>query len=391
MINFQEMTVNEFLTEYWQKKFLVIRNALPDFVNPINADELAGLALEEEIESRLVLQQPGKNLSWNLKRGPFEERDFQKLPASHWTLLVQGVDRFVPEVADLLGYFHFLPQWRFDDVMISYAVTDGGVGPHYDHYDVFLFQAQGRRKWQLSTKNCRLDNYQEGLDLRIMKQFDIEQEIILEPGDMLYLPPHVAHNGIALSDDCMTYSFGYRSYEGQELWDSFGEHLAGNANQIWYRDPDWSGIKSSAELPQTAWLQAKNALQQLLDDEENLKKWFGCFATSIDRHAESILPMPLEADEIIPIEEFRTGLLQAEEVIKSAVCRFAFIPEGSQMKLFINGCEWDNNNITTGLVRLVAEHNTIAPVELKPYLGNDADLEFLYELWKLQWLEIVEK
>jgi 50S ribosomal protein L16 3-hydroxylase len=159
MINFQDISLKTFLSEYWQKKPLIIRNALPEFMNPLSPDELAGLALEDDVESRMVRETPNEKPYWHLKRGPFSESDFNTLPQTHWTLLVQGVDRLVPEVNELLDYFDFIPQWRVDDIMISFAALHGGVGPHYDNYDVFLYQAQGRREWSLTTKECTNDNY----------------------------------------------------------------------------------------------------------------------------------------------------------------------------------------------------------------------------------------
>lgn len=189
MVHFQKMTVQTFLKDYWQKKPLIIRQALPDFTNPLTPDELAGLALEEEIESRLVYETPDHSPQWNLKRGPFKESDLIGLPKTHWTLLVQGVDRIVPDVYELLEHFNFIPQWRVDDVMISYAALHGSVGPHYDNYDVFLYQAKGRRLWSLTSKKCHTNNFIQGLELRIMKEFEVEEQFILEEGDMLYLPP----------------------------------------------------------------------------------------------------------------------------------------------------------------------------------------------------------
>jgi 50S ribosomal protein L16 3-hydroxylase len=224
MLNLNNISITSFLTNYWQKKPLVIRQALPGFNSPISPDELAGLALEEEIESRIVWETPNQSPQWHLKRGPFTEKDFSSLPNSHWTLLVQGVDRVIPEVYALLDHFNFLPQWRVDDVMISFATLFGGVGPHYDNYDVFLYQAKGQRLWSLTSQKCKPENYIPELELRIMREFAVEEEILLEEGDMLYLPPHIGHYGISQSDECMTYSFGYRSYQGQELWDSLGDY-----------------------------------------------------------------------------------------------------------------------------------------------------------------------
>ncbi|WP_279293382.1 cupin domain-containing protein, partial [Pseudomonas aeruginosa] len=141
------LTAAEFLRDYWQRKPLLVRQAIPDFESPLSADELAGLSLEESVESRIVLEH-GKT-PWEMRRGPFQEEDYQHLPEQDWTLLVQAVDQFVPEVAQLLEQFRFLPSWRIDDVMISYAAPGGGVGPHFDNYDVFLLQGHGRRRWKV--------------------------------------------------------------------------------------------------------------------------------------------------------------------------------------------------------------------------------------------------
>ncbi len=197
----------------------------------------------------------------------------------------------MPEVYALLEHFNFIPQWRLDDVMISFATRNGSVGPHYDNYDVFLFQAQGQREWLLTTQNCTPENYKPDLELRIMEQFAIEQRLVLDEGDMLYLPAHVGHYGIARSEECMTYSFGYRSYQGQEIWDSLGEHLAEkNSFKNLYQDPDWSKLTNTAEIQAPAWHKAQQLLRELIQDEQIIKPWFGCFATQLDQQAEQQLP-----------------------------------------------------------------------------------------------------
>ena len=188
------LTAREFLRDYWQRKPLLIRQAIPDFQNPLEPDELAGLSLEEEIESRLII---GQDRTWELRRGPLPEDTFAGLPERDWTLLVQSVDQFVPEVDEVLEPFRFLPSWRVDDVMISYAAPGGGVGPHYDHYDVFLLQGHGRRRWRIGQP-CTADSpLIDGLELKILADFQQTDEWVLEPGDMLYLPPGIAHYGIA--------------------------------------------------------------------------------------------------------------------------------------------------------------------------------------------------
>jgi 50S ribosomal protein L16 3-hydroxylase len=390
MLNLQKLSLNEFLSEYWQKKPLVIRAALPNVKNPLTANELAGLAMDEEIESRLIIQTPGKLPEWILKRGPFAKSAFKKLPESHWTLLVQGVDRFIPEVTSLLDYFNFIPQWRIDDVMISYAVKQGSVGPHYDNYNVFLYQAQGRRKWSLTTHNCVESNYLPDAALRIMKEFKTEHEYILEEGDMLYLPPNIGHHGISLSDDCMTYSFGYRSYQGQELWDSFGDYLSTKKmTPIFYQDPPWTLLKETSQLPQQAWQQAKTVMQAMLEDDALLKDWFGIFATSLDQHAESLLPEDRSED----MTQFVNDLLASNGLTRNPLCRFAYLKSETTplLSLYINGSKWCIDNISEDLIEKIANNRSLSLGDVLPFIDKVENKSFLYELWKLQWLDFLEK
>jgi len=191
------LTPERFLAEYWQKRPLLVRQAIPGFKSPLSADELAGLACEPEVESRLILEKGGSR-PWQLEHGPFEEERFATLPESHWTLLVQRVNHWVPAVADLLDHFAFLPSWRLDDIMISYAADQGSVGPHTDQYDVFLLQGAGRRRWQIDASVTDESPLLDHPDLRILAQFHATDEWVLEPGDLLYLPPGLAHYGVAL-------------------------------------------------------------------------------------------------------------------------------------------------------------------------------------------------
>lgn len=393
MINFQELTLNEFLRDYWQKKPLVIRKALPGFVNPIAPQELAGLALDELIESRIVTETPNEKKTWHLKRGPFVESDFTQLPKTHWTLLVQGVDRVVPEVSQLLNHFDFIPQWRLDDVMISYATKNGSVGPHYDNYDVFLYQAVGRREWSLTSKQCNPLNRIENLELRIMKEFDVEEKHILEEGDMLYLPPHIGHYGISLSEECMTYSFGYRSYQGQEMLDSLADYLCEKeAFKTLYRDPDWSHLSNTSEITKPAWASAQALLRDIINDEQLIKSWFGCFVTRLDLQAEQQLPPPLEDDEVVDLSEFIEVLQNNSGLIRDESCRLAYQKDTkeSECELYINGCEWDIQSVSPELVYLVANQRALPMEALKNYLNTKHNQRFLFDLWQLQWLRLQE-
>ncbi len=228
------ITPEQFLNEYWHKKPLLIKQAIPGFTGLLSPEELAGLACEEDVQSRIIEERHGV---WHAKHGPFDEDDFAALPEQpdpehRWTLLVQSVNHFLPEASRLLQQFDFIPHARLDDLMVSYAPDGGGVGPHFDSYDVFLLQGQGKRLWRISEQTDL--TLIEDAPLRILKNFDIAQEWLLEAGDMLYLPPHLAHWGIAVSDnstDCMTYSIGFRAPKNQELATEFLGFMQDRLNQ----------------------------------------------------------------------------------------------------------------------------------------------------------------
>jgi len=227
------LTPQTFLQQYWQKKPLLVRNALPGFNGLLNRQELIELAGYEDAQSRLVTY---KNHQWKLKHGPLHANDFKRLSNFAWSLLVQDVNHFLPSASDLLLKFSFIPCARLDDLMVSYAPAGGGIGPHYDSYDVFLLQGSGRRRWDIAA------DYDGTLipdaPLKILQQFKAEQSWILEPGDMLYLPPNYAHHGIAV-DDCMTYSIGFRAPSHQELVTQFLIYLQDHLTvDGWYTDPD---------------------------------------------------------------------------------------------------------------------------------------------------------
>jgi 50S ribosomal protein L16 3-hydroxylase len=244
------LTPAQFMAEYWQKKPLLIRGAMPDFRGLLDPSELAGLACDAEVPSRLIQFDPARQQQgegWEVRQGPFDDEDFTSLPPQHWTLLVQGVNHVLPEAQALLSQFNFIPNARLDDVMVSYAPTGGGVGPHIDSYDVFLLQGAGKRRWRISQqKDLRLI---ADAPLRILSHFVSEQEWVLEPGDMLYLPPNVAHWGIAEDDECMTYSIGFRAPAARELAIEFLESCRqeGVPDEL-YRDPDLQPVADVAEV-----------------------------------------------------------------------------------------------------------------------------------------------
>jgi 50S ribosomal protein L16 3-hydroxylase len=229
------LSPRSFLRRYWQKRPLLVRGALPRFREPLTRSSFLELATRPEVESRLVLERGGRR-PWQVVPGPQDSSRLRRLGASHWTLLVQEANRHVPALADLLELFSFLPRWRVDDVMVSFAPRYGSVGPHVDGYDVFLLQGGGRRRWRIARRfdpACR-----DGLDLAVLRRFRPEREWVLEAGDMLYLPPGVAHHGVAL-EDCFTYSIGFRAPSRAELVLGFAESVARKASSSnRYADPD---------------------------------------------------------------------------------------------------------------------------------------------------------
>ncbi len=241
------LSPRQFLAEYWQKKPLLIRQAIPNFKGLLTPNELAGLACEENAQSRIVKLETNQ---WLVEHGPFNEAAFSSLPKTNWSLLVQSVNHHIPEANDLLSQFNFIPHVRLDDLMVSYAPTGGSVGAHVDAYDVFLLQGSGKRRWKINTQPDL--TIKDNAPLAILKHFEAEQEWVLESGDMLYLPPNVAHHGIAEDDACMTYSIGFRSPKAEELTHAFLEYLQDTIKVTGlYEDPDLTPQKHPAEISES--------------------------------------------------------------------------------------------------------------------------------------------
>jgi 50S ribosomal protein L16 3-hydroxylase len=273
------LSVNVFLRDYWQKKPLLIRQAIPGFNGLVDQQQLIALAFTEEVQARLVTQRQRKFV---LKQAPFEPEDLDKLGKTKWTVLVQGVNHYLPEAAALLKHFSFIPHARLDDLMVSYAPKGGGVGPHFDSYDVFLLQGSGHRRWQISAQADR--SLIPGAPLRILRDFRVEQEWVLEPGDMLYLPPHYAHNGVA-EDDCMTYSIGFRTPAYQELAEQFLVYLQDRIEvDGMYADPDLKTQKHPSEISAAMLKQTEQAIKRVRWDRDDIANFLGCYLSEPKPH-----------------------------------------------------------------------------------------------------------
>lgn len=273
------LSARQFIEEYWQKKPLLVRNAFPGFGDMLSPDELAGLACEEDVQSRMVLNSRGK---WKLEHGPFAEDRFARLPKKDWSLLVQGVNHHLPEADELLHEFDFIPRARLDDLMVSFAPDGGGVGPHFDSYDVFLLQGLGQRLWRISGQEDM--TLVPDAPLRILKDFRIDQEWVLNPGDMLYLPPKLAHWGIAVGD-CMTYSIGFRAPSAQELatqFLGFMQERVGVAGM--YADADLNPQTHPAELGEQMLHKVEAMLRGIEWSSEDVADFLGSYLTEPKPH-----------------------------------------------------------------------------------------------------------
>ena len=267
------LSPQQFMKRHWQKKPLLVRQAIPGFKPLLERSALFELAAGEAVESRL-LSQGAKG--WQFRRGPFQRRALPPLKTPDWTLLVQGVDLHDESVYRLMQQFRFVPDARLDDVMISYATHGGGVGPHFDSYDVFLLQAHGQRRWRIGRQKDL--SLVEGLPLKILANFQPEEEYVLDPGDMLYLPPRWAHDGVAVGE-CMTYSIGFRQPARGELARELLLRLAEDAEEAAgdavYRDPGQPAVESPGGIPPGMLDFARDALQAVLDDPVELQCLLG--------------------------------------------------------------------------------------------------------------------
>lgn len=271
------LTPAQFMRRHWHKKPLLVRQAIPNFQPPVLRPEMFALAAQESVESRLVQQING---GWKLRHGPFARRSLPAMSQREWTLLVQGVDLHNDAVHQLMQQFRFVPEARLDDLMISYATDGGGVGPHFDSYDVFLLQAHGRRRWRIGRqKDLTL---KEGIPLKVLAEFEPEEEFVLEPGDMLYLPPRYAHDGIA-EGECMTYSIGFRAPAraelAQELLVRLSEDAAEDEQVQMYRDAKQEAVAEPGAIPAELQAFAKEALERALLQPLALERALGEYLT----------------------------------------------------------------------------------------------------------------
>ncbi len=373
------MPIEEFLRDYWQKKPLLIRNALPYFESPIDGDELAGLALEEEVESRLVLEK-GKT-PWELRHGPFDEETFAKLPETNWTLLVQAVDQWVPEVHELLNNFRFIPNWRLDDIMISFAPDKGSVGPHFDYYDVFLLQGLGKRRWKIG-QTCDVNSPRiEGIALNILQEFNTQDEWLLEPGDMLYIPPGVAHLGVA-EGDCMTYSIGFRAPSQADIINELSHEIASTlTNDLRFSDPHLTLQQNPGEIGAEAIANIQQILQQHFT-AENIAVWFGKHMTERKYAFDEAEP-----EEELDADDWLAALAEGNMLWRHPAARLAFHTDEKGTLLFADGSA---GCCSRELAELLCKEVEISWAQIKPFVSDQADRGLITNLINQETLLVDE-
>ncbi|MBS0456065.1 MAG: cupin domain-containing protein [Proteobacteria bacterium] len=328
------MPAARFLRDYWQKRPLLIRSAFPDLVSPVSPEDLAGLACEQSALSRIVTHQP-RGDRWTLRHGPFAEADFTSMGPRDWTLLVQDVDKWDADVRALLDAFDFIPRWRIDDVMISYAAPGGSVGAHVDQYDVFLLQGLGARRWQVDASPNPPTAFRDDVELKLLREFHPTHSWTLEPGDMLYLPPGVPHHGVA-ADACLTYSIGMRAPSQAELLTDFADHLAqGIGEEARYVDPGLALPMDPFEIDAAALTRVRHALAALQADDASLAAWFGGFISGYRSVGIAAPPRP-------PTEAaVRKALAAGGSLARHPFVRTAWARQGERALLFVGGAAFE--------------------------------------------------
>jgi 50S ribosomal protein L16 3-hydroxylase len=329
------MSPAQFLRNYWQKQPLLIRGMFGGDFSPISPNDLAGLACEEAALSRIVTRDARRD-RWLVRNGPFTAKDFAKLSDNHWTLLVQDVDKWDADVAALLERFSFIPSWRIDDVMISYATDGGGVGAHIDQYDVFLVQGLGQRRWRISTATDAPREFREDSELKLLRDFAPTHEWVLNPGDALYLPPGIAHDGVAIGK-CMTYSIGMRAPAQAELLLDLAEFLAESLTQeMRYTDADLTPARASGEIDDAALRRVVAAIPQFAQlDKNTLAHWFGCFITRY--RSAQLAAAPTRALTMAALQK----RLPHSILLRNPFSRYAWRRKGRAAELFVAGDAWD--------------------------------------------------
>ncbi len=357
-LNWGDLTPEEFLAQYWQKKPLLIKQAFKGFEDTITADELAGLAMETEIESRIV--SVNNHGDWQVDHGPFE--DFSQYGESNWTLLVQAVNNWSRPTNDLLKPFSFIPRWRIDDVMVSFSTPNGGVGAHLDQYDVFIIQGSGKRRWQVGAPNNNLSTLLPHPDLKQVSAFEPLIDEITEAGDLLYIPPNHPHNGVSI-ENSVNFSVGFQAPSSQELWSSFADKLIdNNLGEQRFSDATRQVTTASTLINKDDQQQLKAFMLEQLDNTEMFEQFIGQYLTQSHHALELLMPVT-DIDE-----EKLADILSEPEILFMPVSGLkAAIIDESKTTLFLNGDIFHIDEQTLSLAKLLAGQTPLTTNQVKSF------------------------
>ena len=372
------MSAETFLADYWQQKPLLIRQAFPGFETPVAPDELAGLSCEEEVNSRIVIEKGGEH-PWQAIHGPMDESIFEKMPETHWTLVVNDLEKYVPELAWITDRFRFIPEWHLDDLMSSWAADQGTVGPHVDLYDVFILQGEGKRRWQINRQPVADDNVIPGLAIRLQKEFTVEQEWILEAGDMLYIPSGVSHHGVSLGEST-SYSIGFKATSHEALVNDFIAHITSNLSiHKTYDLPNTGVPEHPNEISQAAIAEVRKIFSDYLDpNHPELTRWFGRYVS------DAKMDYLHECEQLVS-DFFELKQLQIEydvPLLRHPSSRFAFtqpvsMKDDDVRQLFVDG---EDYLVSSNFAYLLCDQRQL-DMELMQTNISNKELTLLVELY----------
>lgn len=369
------LTPREFLADYWQKKPLFVKGAFPDFKDPLTPDTIAGLSLEEFIPSRLILEEGGVR-PWEMRKGPLAEEIFSNLGEKKWMLVVNDMEKFLPHLRLLTDPFNFIPNWRFDDLQATLGPDEGNVGAHWDDYDVFLIQGMGKKHWKISFDEVSEDDFVEGIDIRLIEDFNVDQEWIVEPGDLLYLPPRIGHYGVNIGKS-ITWSVGFRAPKDQELVHDFAaakmELIEVDAR---FSDPDLIYQQECGELTDQSVDKVLELLKSHLPlNRETVGEWFGRFITEPKMGQEAY---PL--DEPVDLEFIEELLEDEQDIERNPGLTFIYRVEGDVATLYVAGEAFAVSADLTPLLALLTRYRFYSPGQLRPYLKETEASALLVQL-----------
>jgi len=355
-----------------------MKRALYPFPDLITPDEVAGLACDKRIESRLIIEKGGKT-PWELQRGPFKPSLFSKLPKTHWTILVNGVDRFVPSIHSFLDHFSFIPFWRIDDVMISVAYDKGNVGAHVDNFDVFLVQGAGTREWLIEDRPVLKDDFVPGLPIRLLKKFKPTHRWVLEPGDILYLPPRFPHHGIARGDRCMTISVGFRAPSAHEIMNGLiSRALADGDDLTRYSDPDLKA-QAPGEISSSAIKKIQQMVTKELLSEQYVGDWLGQFTT------EPFPDVELQKLRRAPTAKTVRSLVASSRfIVRAEGARFAYLHHRpNTVSFFANGVKMELRGKAATVAIMLSDRISIPSSDLQSLCRDTKAAELLSHLLEM--------